>query len=241
MKLPFTQEQFLEVFARYNAAVWPAPLILGALALAATYLACRRSRHSDRMISGILATLWLWAGIVYHLGFFTGINLSARWSGGLFIAQAALFLSVGTIAKRLTFRVPRGCSALFGGLLVAYSLFIYPLLNFHFGHGWPKMPTFGAPCPITIFTLGLLLWTNLRASAYLAMIPVMWAIAGTTAAFALGVYEDSVLAFAAAIAVTKIISRRQYSTATSSVRAMGASHSTHSPAPPTQGAPCYEK
>ena len=35
MQIPFTAQQFFEVIARYNQAVWPAPLLLHALALLA--------------------------------------------------------------------------------------------------------------------------------------------------------------------------------------------------------------
>jgi hypothetical protein len=41
VNLPFTPQQFFEVFARYNAAVWPAQIGLNAVALACVALAFR--------------------------------------------------------------------------------------------------------------------------------------------------------------------------------------------------------
>jgi hypothetical protein len=42
MNLPFTQQQFFDVFAAYNTAVWPAPYALGALAIDMVVLVFRR-------------------------------------------------------------------------------------------------------------------------------------------------------------------------------------------------------
>ena len=58
--MPFTTQQFFEVFARYNIAVWPAQLVLNALAVLAVLLV-RRGRPSDgRWVCAILASLWAW-------------------------------------------------------------------------------------------------------------------------------------------------------------------------------------
>jgi hypothetical protein len=55
MSLPFTVEQFLGVFSRYNEAIWPAQLVAYALGLAAVGLALWRQPYSDRTIAAILA------------------------------------------------------------------------------------------------------------------------------------------------------------------------------------------
>jgi hypothetical protein len=74
MNLPFTTDQFLDVFARYNQAIWPLHIVAYLLGLAAVVLAITRIRYSDRIISGTLAVFWLWIGLVYHLGYFRTIN-----------------------------------------------------------------------------------------------------------------------------------------------------------------------
>ncbi len=74
MELPFTTSQFLEVFRQYNTAVFPIQFLFILLAIMAIVFAVRHHRNSGRAISAILGLLWLWMGMVYHWGFFAGIN-----------------------------------------------------------------------------------------------------------------------------------------------------------------------
>jgi hypothetical protein len=76
-------------------------------------------------------------------------------------------------------------------LLVAYSL-LYPAINAVEHGSIQRIPTFGLPCPTTIFTVGLLLQTATR-SRRLAIIPIIWSFVGGSAAFALGVSADYAL------------------------------------------------
>lgn len=97
MNLPFTTEQFLRVFAEYNQDVWPAQIIFYVMAALALLLALMSRPRSDKIISGILAFLWLWMGVVYHLLYFSAINKAAFLFGILFILQASFFLQAGVL------------------------------------------------------------------------------------------------------------------------------------------------
>ncbi|GAK52507.1 hypothetical protein U14_03758 [Candidatus Moduliflexus flocculans] len=68
MKLPFTLEEFLQVFSTYNQTVWPMQIVFNLLALFAIFFAVKTYRRADALISGILALLWLWIcwGIAIH-------------------------------------------------------------------------------------------------------------------------------------------------------------------------------
>ncbi len=55
MKPPFTIEQFLEVFATYNAAIWPAQIIAYALRLMAVAAVLSRTRLAPHFVSSIFA------------------------------------------------------------------------------------------------------------------------------------------------------------------------------------------
>ncbi|MCW5899526.1 MAG: hypothetical protein KIT10_09680 [Flavobacteriales bacterium] len=188
MDLPFTPEQFFDVFARYNTAVWPAQVLWNLLALVAIALVFRRG--TGPVIATILAALWLWMGIAYHWAFFAGINKVAYGFGALFVVQGLLFLVHGARRRRLSFARPNGVRGIAGGLLMTYGLLVYPLLGHSLGHTYPQAPTFGLPCPTTIFTLGLLLWTTSAPRWWLLLIPLLWSLIGTMAAFKLGVRED---------------------------------------------------
>jgi hypothetical protein len=194
MSLPFTRAEFFEVFARYNEAVWPLQLAFYALALVAVALALSRGRHAGRAISLILALLWAWMGAVYHLGYFRAVNPAAAVFGVAFLAGAAAFAWEGGVRNRLRFEERSGA----GILLLAYALVGYPVLAALFGPAYPAMPTFGLPCPTTIFTIGMLALLRAPYPRHVFLVPVLWTLIGVQAALLLGVHEDLGLLAAAA-------------------------------------------
>ena len=66
-KIPFTTEQLLRVFEKYNQAIYPFQFALILVAIAAVFLAASRKPFASEFISYLLGFLWLWTGIVYHL------------------------------------------------------------------------------------------------------------------------------------------------------------------------------
>src|SRR5688572_12293088 len=92
MKLPFTTQQFYDVFRNYNNAVYPLQLAFVVLAILVILLLYRKSKSAYRTIFTIVAMLWLWMGAVYHIVFFSGINKAAYGFGIIFIVQALLLL-----------------------------------------------------------------------------------------------------------------------------------------------------
>jgi hypothetical protein len=204
---PFTADQFFGVFAAYNTAVWPLQWVLLTLAAAAIVLAFVRVPVGGHVVAGILAALWLWMGLVYHLTFFTVINPAAALFGVAFALEAALLVWAGLGPHKLRFRPRRDAYGAAGAALLAYALIVYPWLGSALGHRYPAMPTFGAPCPTTIFTFGLLLWTTGRVPWWLLVIPGVWALIGLSAAVSLGVPQDLGLVAAAAIAIPMLIVR----------------------------------
>jgi hypothetical protein len=111
-----------------------------------------------------------------------------------FIAQALLFLWIGVVRGRLDFRVGRDATSWIGVALAIFAMIVYSALGWALGHSWPRAPMFGvAPCPTTIFTMGMLLLVASRAPLHLAAIPVLWSVIGGTAALFLGVTEDLAL------------------------------------------------
>jgi hypothetical protein len=209
MKLPFTTEQFLFVFQQYNRAVWPMQIVLTLLALVAVFFGLRYRPFSTKLISAILAFFWLWMGIVYHILNFTIINPAAYAFGILYILQGALFLYAGWIKQSVSFRYRSDVYGLTGVLLILYALLIYPVLGYFLGHVYPQSPTFGLPCPTTIFTFGILLWTERRMPLYLLIIPIVWSLIGFSAALTLGIQEDIGLLVAAVVSSTMIIIRNK--------------------------------
>lgn len=156
MQLPFTSTEFFQVFADYNEAVWPVQPLFLLMALVGTALVFSRAGSSDLLVSTLLAMLWLWMGLAYHLSFFAGINRLAYAFAALSVGGAAAFLWHGSYRKHLQFRWQRNGRSLAGAGLIVFSLVIYPVWTWQTGHTWPAMPTFGLPCPTTLFTIGML-------------------------------------------------------------------------------------
>lgn len=185
--LPFTADEFFGVFRSYNAAVWPMQLVLNGAALAAVALL---AFGWHRAIAAVLAALWAWAGIAYHLVFFLPINPAAALFGAAFLAAAAVFAWHGVVRGRLRFEPRRSARCAAGYALIAYALVVYPLASFLLRGGPAAAPSFGLPCPLTIFTLGMLAFVGSPYPRVVLLVPVLWTLVGSQAALGLRVYED---------------------------------------------------
>jgi len=213
MRLPFTPEEFLDVFVRYNDAVWPAPLLLVALAVGAVAYGSRDWPGDGRRVNAILAVLWVWSAIGYHLAFFANLSRAAIVFAIAFAVQGGLFASLAIGPRVLAYRPRANAAGIVGSILIAYALIGYPVVSYLVGHRYPAAPTFGVPCPTTIFTFGLLLWSSgpLARRLALAVVPTLWAIVATSAAVNLSMTEDFGLLMAALVAVPLILRARRYS------------------------------
>ncbi|MGB4362202.1 MAG: DUF6064 family protein, partial [Rhodoferax sp.] len=105
----------------------------------------------------------------------------------------------GVIRRRLSFRWVPGLNATAGVVLIAFALVVYPVWSAYAGHPYPATPTFGLPCPTTIFTIGLLCFAVPPMSRSPLIVPLLWCLVGAQAAFLLGVQPDLGLIAAALV------------------------------------------
>jgi Family of unknown function (DUF6064) len=204
VELPFTTEQFHAVFREYNTVLWPAPLLLLALAAVAIALVLWPRRESGAGIAAILALLWTWMALAYHLAFFTAISTPAYGFAMVFLLGAGLFLWHGVVRRRLEFRLTAGPRTGIGLLLIVYALVVYPAWSWLCGLRYLETPTFGLPCPTTIFTMGLLAFLVRPYPRSPLVVPVLWSLIGVQAAFLLEVPQDFALAVVAVVGVVLI-------------------------------------
>ena len=209
MKLPFSAEQFFGVFRTYNETVWPTQVFLLALALVLLGLIFFRSRWSGLGVSAILAFLWAWLGVAYHLTFFAAINPLAYAFSAVSVVGALVFLWQGVIRRRLEFRFAADARTSAGLLLVFFALVVYPAWSAWAGHRYPAMPTFGLPCPTTLFTIGTLAFLVAPYPRSPFVVPVLWCLVGVQAAFLLGVPQDLGLMVAAVAGIVLMARPRQ--------------------------------
>jgi hypothetical protein len=188
--MSFTVGQFIDVFHRYNEAIWPLQLVAYALGVVLVALLFSRSTSRHRVIPAALAVYWAFMGVVFMWAFETDIMKAAYLFGALFVVEAGLLLWHGVVRARIVFEPVRGARLAAGLAMIAYALVAYPVIGALAGHGYPDAPLFGvAPCPTVIFTFGLLLTTR-RFPWPVALVPLLWAAFGSNAAFRFGIYED---------------------------------------------------
>ena len=208
MRLPFSVEQFFAVFVQYNTAVWPAQVVLLALGLIAVGFVFWPGARSGTIVSAILALLWAWLGVVYHWVFFASVNPLAIAFAILSLVGALAFVWWGVIRRQLRFARPARWRAWTGGALLIYALLVYPALSWMAGHHYPALPTFGLPCPTTIFTFGVLAFLARPYPWQVFVVPVLWSLIGGQAAFLLSVPQDLGLLVAGALGVILALNSR---------------------------------
>jgi hypothetical protein len=209
--MPFTVEQFFDVFESYNRAIWPAQIVTYILGIIIVFLVMLKDNDFGRIISGILATVWLWTGVCYHLLHFSLINSIAVIFGIFFVLQGLLFILIGTIQGKLSYQFIYKPFPIGGAVIIFYAMVAYYLLGVLWGHSYPRAPVFGvAPCPVTIFTLGLFLWSKKPVKWILLIIPISWSLIGTMAAIQLRVPQDYGLGLSGLLVLSVEFYRRRY-------------------------------
>lgn len=209
MKLPFTIEQFLGVFKSYNETIFPLQIFFYLMAGTIVFLSLKTSAWSDKIINSILAFFWLWMGIAYHILFFSTINKAAWLFGVLFTIQGLLFFYYGVLKQGIRYKVRQDTPGLMGTILVIFALIVYPVLGYLFDHVYPSVPVFGVPCPTTIFSFGILLWSDKKVPVTLLIIPFSWSLVGFSAATVLGMREDFALVVAGLLATALLLFGKQ--------------------------------
>lgn len=210
MELPFSKIEFIEVLRSYNAAIWPAQIVAYLLGVTLLCMLARPGERCSRAILGVLAIFWIWNGLAYHIGYFARINSAAYVFGALFVLQGLFFGALALRGVSSHYRVRPDLRSAIASASMLYALVVYQLFGHWSGHGFMNGPLFGvAPCPTTIFTLGLLLLARPALPFRVWIIPLLWAAIGTSAAFALDVREDLGLGVVAILAAVSMWSTQR--------------------------------
>lgn len=120
---------------------------------------------------------------------------------------AIVFVWQGMVRRRLTFRWEPGPKATAGTVLIAFALVVYPVLSAFAERPFPTTPTFGLPCPTTIFTIGLLCFAEPSTPRSPLIVPILWCGVGSQAAFLLGVQPDLGLIAAGVVSLALLLPR----------------------------------
>lgn len=212
-------DDFFNIMRTYNETFVPMFVITFALGVIVIFLAFRKSKYSDKFAAAVLSFLWLWSGLVFFILFvgpvdfeIFGLSLPGMWyiSGILFVAQGILIAVFGVIKSSLCYRFGQDRYGLVGALLVVYAMVIYPFVGLLNGLVYPRYPVFGIfPCPVTIFTFGLLQWLDKKTSIFVAIIPLIWAVLGFIPVLVYGVWADVGLILSGVIGFPLILIRNR--------------------------------
>lgn len=195
--LPYTAEVYFALLERYLAALDPAAPVAELLAVAALALALRTLPGGDRLLAAYMAAGWLVTGLVFHAGFFAGLNFLAPLYAAAFTAQGLLLAWHGVARGRLFFAY-RGDRASRSGVALLLLALAYPLLDGLVRLEWLGLRLAGlAPAPTVVLTLGLLLLAE-RPPRHLLVIPALWSLVAAFTAWHLGMMMDLVLPLLAA-------------------------------------------
>jgi hypothetical protein len=163
--------------------------------------------------------------VAYHLLYFATINRAAYVFAALFLGQAALFVAWAVSNRSLEPRLRPDLRGVLGIAMLACPLIAYPVLRARLGHSCPSTPTFGVPCPTTIFTPGILTVARAPRIGLLIVVPLLWSVVGGSAAFLLVVWQDlGLLATGILAAAVFGIARRRAQPQTSGVYSANASN-----------------
>jgi Family of unknown function (DUF6064) len=209
--IPFTSEAFYGVFTSYNNGVWPTQFLLLLFGIFAVVLLIGNLAYSSVGISAILAVLWAWQGLAYHFAFFSVINPLAYWFAVVFMIASLVFFWHGVLRRHLIFEPAHGWRRVAGCGLILFALVLYPAWTYFDGHRYPAYPTFGLPCPTTIFTIGLLTFLRKPYPKSVFVVPILWCMIGSQAAFAFDLSADFGLLAAGLVGVLLFVQSKDSS------------------------------
>lgn len=133
----------------------------------------------------------------------------AAWVfGAIFLVQAIALVGSTYLFPGLRFGIAKDTASILGLLLVAFATIAYPIWGWLVGDVYPAYPAFGvAPCPTTIFTIGMLLLGTWSVACWLLIVPALWGRVGGSAAVLLNVPQDYGLIVALLIALAVVAQR----------------------------------
>lgn len=179
------------MMARYNNHYRLMLPINYSLCIMAILALLRKTEYSSRIVTSVLAVLWLWTGVVFNGLVFSEISPRAVIFAAVFVVESMLLVFYGFYKSELIFRVRADLIGAVGWASILYGLLGYPLIASLLGRGYPQSLVVGlAPCPTVVFTLGLLFWSERRLTKAILVIPLFYALVGGAMVSSKGIVED---------------------------------------------------
>ncbi len=156
---------------------WPLHAVVYGAGFVGLALAVSGAPRSATWVPVVLASLWLWAGVLGGIaavrdGFVPGLAYVAA------LVQGLLFL-VRVRRPALAFGLRNRPSSWTGLSFACYALIGHPTVICAFGHRWLHQPSIGLTLgPLVVYTVGVLLLVRPRAPSDLLALPLLIAVSG---------------------------------------------------------------
>ena len=204
--MPFSIDMLLDYFAVYNERIWPMQVLGYLLGLLTVGPLFRPGKAWDRVVTGVMAFLWLWVAVIFWLQ--AAMDMAYLYAPTVLFAIQGAFLLYALVRNRIAYGQVRRVDTAVGLAFTAYALIGYPVAGLLVGHVYPRTPLSPLfPCPATILTFGVLLLAQ-RMPRYLLVIPTLWAVSGALW-FYLGMVEDAGLVIAGVVGIVMLIARER--------------------------------
>ena len=205
----FSSHTYYRLIELYNKALWPAHLLAILFSMALLYLCLKKPDKHGKIIGSILVLSWLWVSGAFLWQRFATIHWVASYYAFGFVIQSILLFWMGIVKGGLHIHSPRSIQNKLGLAILFFGLLIQPLLMILAGHNWKQTELFAlTPDSTVMATMGLLLLTDLKKTAWLLVIPLLWCIVSAATLYALGSLAAVSLIIAALIITVTLILRK---------------------------------
>lgn len=184
-------ETFWNTIAAYNAATWPAQVVLTLAGVVLTLLLYLRPTPAVRIAMKVfMALVNFWIAGVYYL-----VYCEPREYHGMLALFWAIMgcIWIYDLALKHASLARTGHHTVFALLLFAMPL-LYPLCSVALGRTFPAMTTPVMPCSVAVFTIALMLAFSERVNIVLALFLCHWGLIGLSKVYFFGIPEDYLLA-----------------------------------------------
>lgn len=176
--LLFSHRVYVRLFELHNAALWPAQLAALFLGGGILHAMLWPGRLAGRAVPLALGALWLWIAWSFFAVRYATINWAAPYVAPVFAVQGLALIALAA-GPGLAMRAGgvRTAHAFTGPVVLAFSVFAYPLLAPALGRPVAAAEVFGiAPDPTALVTLAVLTASGARARWLLMIVPVLWSV-----------------------------------------------------------------
>jgi hypothetical protein len=172
----FSERTYRRLFELHNTTLWPLHAAAGIAGVVIVFLLFRGGPGSARTISALLVAAWLAVAGAWFEWRFSTIHTGGRMMAAAFAIEATALLWFGALRNRIELTRPAGAIASVAAALLAYGLFLQPIVGRLLGRPWTQSEFFGlAPDPTIAATIGVLVLAR-RAPWFLWVIPIGWSL-----------------------------------------------------------------